>query len=73
MVKVSIEVRSGAARFNVAVQAQSIQQAVSLVKERHSKCTLKARFPIESESFLVEDQSVRRRIVDLEEPARVAA
>jgi hypothetical protein len=34
MVKISIEVRSGAARFNVAVQAESIQRAVSLVKER---------------------------------------
>jgi hypothetical protein len=33
MVKVSVEVRSGAARFEVAVQAQSIQRAVSFVKD----------------------------------------
>jgi|SRR5215203_4652652 len=34
MVKVSIEVRSGAACFDVGVQAESIQQAVSFVEER---------------------------------------
>jgi hypothetical protein len=32
MVKVSMEVRSGAARFQVAVRAESIQRAVSLVE-----------------------------------------
>jgi hypothetical protein len=35
MVKVSIEVRSGTARFNVAVSAESVQRALSLVGERH--------------------------------------
>lgn len=34
MVKVSMEVRSGAACFDEAVQAESIQRAVSFVKER---------------------------------------
>jgi hypothetical protein len=34
MVKVSIEVRSGAAHFDVGVRAESIQRAVSFVKER---------------------------------------
>ena len=37
MVKVSIEVRSGAARFDVAVQAESIQRAMSFVRERYPK------------------------------------
>jgi hypothetical protein len=32
MVKVSMEVRSGAARFDVGVQAESIQRAVSFVE-----------------------------------------
>jgi hypothetical protein len=31
MVKVSVEVRSGSARFWVSLQAQSIQQAASIV------------------------------------------
>jgi hypothetical protein len=73
MVRVSVEVRSGAAHFDVAVQAQSIQQAVSFVKERYSKSTLKVRFPIEPESFFVEDPTARSGIVGLEDRARVAA
>jgi hypothetical protein len=71
--KVSVEVRSGAVRFDVAVQAKSIHQAVSFVEERCSKCSVKVRFPIEAESFFVEDRLARRGVVGLELPAREAA
>jgi hypothetical protein len=73
MVNVSIEVRSGAARFDVAVQAGSIKQAVSFVEERYSKGSVKVKFPIEPESFFVDDRLPRTGIVALELPARVAA
>ena len=73
MVKISIEVRSGAARFDVAVQAENIQRAVSLVQERYSKGSVKVKFPVESGSFLVEDRPARTRTVGPEHPARVAA
>jgi hypothetical protein len=73
MVKVSIEVRSGAARFDVGVQAESIKQALSFVKERYSKGSVKVNFPIEPESFFVEDPSAQRGIVGYELPGRVAA
>jgi hypothetical protein len=73
MVKVSIEVRSGAARFDVGVQAESIKQALSLVKERYSKGSVKVKFPIEPESFFVEDLTATRGIVSHEDRARVAA
>ena len=73
MVKVTVEVRSGAARFDVGAQAESIQQAVSLVKERYSKGSVKVKFPVEAESFFVEDCAARSGIVGLELPARVAA
>ena len=73
MVKVSIEIRSGAARFDVAVQAESIQQAVSFVKGRYPKGNVRVKFPIEAESFFVEDRTAQRGIVGLEHPARVAA
>ena len=73
MVKVSMEVHSGAARFDVAVQAESIQQAVSFVKERYSNGNVRVKFPIEPESFFVEDPTARSGIVGLEPPARVAA
>jgi hypothetical protein len=73
MVKVSIEVRSGAAHFEVAVQAESIQRAMSFVEERYSKGTVKVKFPIEPESFFVEDRSAPTGIVGIEDRAGVAA
>jgi hypothetical protein len=73
MVKVSIEVCSGAAHFDVAVQAESIQQAVSFVEKLYSKGSVKVRFPIKPESFFVKDPSAPAGIDSLEHPARVAA
>jgi hypothetical protein len=73
MVKVSIEVRSGAAHFDVGVQAESIQRAMSLVMGRYPEGSVKVKFPIEPESFFVEDRRARSGIVGLEHPARMAA
>ena len=55
MVKVSIEVHSGMARFAVAIKAQSIRQALSLVAARHPSSVIRVEFPIAPESFFVED------------------
>ena len=55
MVKVSIEVHSGTACFAVAIRAQSIQQALSIVAARYPSSAAKARFPIDPESFFVEN------------------
>jgi len=55
MVKVSIEVRSKTARFAVAVQAKSIQQALNLVPAQYPGTVARVRFPIEREGFFVED------------------
>jgi hypothetical protein len=41
MVKVSIEVRNGAAHFNVAVKAQSIERAVSVVRGSYPGCAVR--------------------------------
>ena len=49
MVKVSIEVRDGAARFNVAVRAESVQRAVSIVRERYLGRSVRVKFPIDLE------------------------
>ena len=57
----------------MGVQAESIQQAVSFVKERYPKGNVRVKFPIEHESFFVEDRTARRGIVGLEDRARVAA
>ena len=55
VVKVSVEVRNGAARFRVGVQASSIQSALNHVKGVHSASEVKVLFPIDSEGFFVED------------------
>jgi uncharacterized secreted protein with C-terminal beta-propeller domain len=73
MVKISVEVRSGAARFDVAVQAKSIQRAVSFVKERYSKASVKVRFPIEPEGFFVEDPVALEGLIGFEKPGGMAA
>ena len=73
MVKISMEVRSGAAHFVVGVQAESIQRALSFVQERYPKGSVKVRFPIEPESFFVEDRRAPRGIVGVEQPARGVA
>jgi hypothetical protein len=54
MVKVSIEVHSGTARFTVAVQAHSIQRALSIVAARYPGSVAKVKFPIDPDGFFVE-------------------
>jgi hypothetical protein len=51
MVKVLIEVHDGTARFTVAIKAQSIQQALSIVAARYSGSVARVKFPIEPEGF----------------------
>jgi hypothetical protein len=51
MIKVSMEVREGAALFRVAVQAESISRAVSIVKGRHPGRDVRVVFPIDPEGF----------------------
>ena len=45
MVKVSIEVRSGSTRFQVAIRAESFQRAVELVRERFPNRDARVSFP----------------------------
>jgi hypothetical protein len=68
MVKVSMEVRSGAAHFDVGVQAQSIHRAVSLVKERYPKAYVQLKFPIKPEIYFVEDVAPQAEQIEFEEP-----
>ena len=63
MVNVSIEVRSGAARFDVAVLAQSIQRAVSLVGERYPNGNVRVKIPLDAEGFFMKDTADRAGIV----------
>jgi hypothetical protein len=51
VIKVSLEVREGAALFRVAVQAESIGRAVSIIKGRHPGRDVRVVFPIDPEEF----------------------
>ena len=73
MVKVSIEVRSGASRFSVAVQAVSIERAVSLVAARYPGGDCGVKFPIDPESFFVKDPAARPEMISFEQPDLIAA
>jgi hypothetical protein len=59
MVKVSVEVRSGSARFWVSLQAQSIQQATNIVAGWYPDKDVRMKFPLDPEGFIVEDSVVR--------------
>ena len=63
MVKVSIEVRNGAACFDVAVQAESIHRALNLVGKRYPDGNVRVKFPIAAEGFFVKDPTDRAGIV----------
>ncbi len=70
MVRVSTQVSNGPARFSVAVRAESIQRAVSLVGGRYPGREVRVKFPIDPEGFFVEDCTAPAGIVEIERPAK---
>ena len=64
MVRVSIEVHSGAARFRVGIQASSIRRAVSLVRGLYSASDVSVIFPIDHERFFVEDALAKEGLIE---------
>jgi hypothetical protein len=63
MIKISIEVRSGTARFEVALQAESIEGALEMAKRYNSGKECKVVFPIYPEGFFVEEDLGRGGVV----------
>ena len=55
MIKITIEVKSCTARFNVAVQAESIEEALEIAKGHNCGKECKVVFPIDPENFFVND------------------
>jgi hypothetical protein len=58
VIRVSVEVSRGAARYRVAVQAESIKRALEIVESQNSSRTARVVFPIEPEEFFVGDATV---------------
>lgn len=72
MIRVSVEVCSGAARFRAAVWAESIERALSLVRARYPGGEARVIFPIEPEAFFVDGGAPALEAVSLEVPVEVA-
>jgi hypothetical protein len=53
MIKIAIEVRSSAARFKVALLAESIEAALEMAKRYNPGKECKVVFPINPQSFFV--------------------
>ena len=61
MVRISVQVSSGIARFRVAIQAESIERAVEIVASQNPGKACEVTFPIDPETFVVEDSTVAVR------------
>jgi hypothetical protein len=55
MVKVSIEVHDGTARFMVGIKAENIEQALKIVQTRYPGKVATVKFPIDPKGFFVEE------------------
>jgi hypothetical protein len=53
MIKVSVEVRNGTARFRVAVRAESIERALGLTEQRLPTGACRVEFPIGPDEYFV--------------------
>jgi hypothetical protein len=53
MVRIVVQVRNGAARFSVAVQAESIERALEIAKKQNLGRNCKVTVPTSSEAFFV--------------------
>ena len=69
MVRVTVEVSSGAACCKVAVQAESIQRAVEIVEGLNPGADFRVTFPIDPETFFVEDHAAATGLIGQEKPA----
>jgi len=73
MVKFSVEVCSGSARFRVSVRAESIRRALGLVEGRYPPGEVRLVFPIEPEGFFAREPAALPKTAVSEMPRRTAA
>jgi hypothetical protein len=58
MIRIVVQVSSGAARFKVSVEAESIERALEIVGRQNPGKDCEVMFPIDPETFFVEDSVV---------------
>jgi hypothetical protein len=55
MIRISVQVSSGTARFRVAIQAESIERALEIVARQNPGRECEVVFPIDPETFFVDE------------------
>ena len=55
MIRISVQVSSGTTRFRVAIQAESIEQALESAARQNPGKECEVTFPINPDSIFVED------------------
>jgi hypothetical protein len=67
VIKVSVEVGRGAARYRIAVQAESIERALEIVERQNPFREAKVAFPLDPEVFFVQDTTAHAGPVNKEQ------
>ncbi len=69
MVRIAVEVGSGAVRYRVAVQAETIRRALEIVEGLNPGRELRVTFPIDPETFFVKEPATVDGEIEREKPA----
>jgi hypothetical protein len=64
MVRISVQVSSGAARFRVMVQAESIERALEIARRHNPAAECQVSFPIDPETFFAEGSALKVKAVE---------
>jgi hypothetical protein len=59
MIKISVQVSSGTARFGVTIQAESIERALEIAARQNPGKACEVKFPLDPETFFVDDSVVQ--------------
>jgi hypothetical protein len=66
MIRITVDIDSGTARYRVAVQAGSIRRALELVERMEPGSEFRVAFPIDPETFFVKDPVAKAGPVERE-------
>ena len=64
MVRISIQVSSGSARFKVMVQAESIERALEIAERHNPGKECRVTFPLDPETFFAGDPDARIEAIE---------
>ena len=69
MIRITVDIDSGTARYRVAVQAESIRRALELVERMNPGSRFGVAFPIDPETFFVNDPAAKAGPIEREKLA----